>query len=110
MFEFKFPTVLLRGLCVHVCMCRKGRLRGRLGGIVGGAWRKREGTHSGNFHHLYSLVTVLYHCFISADDTQKDATTFAGARQRGGQSLVPIRRVCWHIQTLPCKYLEVEKD
>ena len=30
MFEFKFLAVLLQGLCVHVCMCGEGRLRGRV--------------------------------------------------------------------------------
>ena len=77
----KFSTVLLQGLCVHVCMCGEGRLRGRLGGIVGGARRKREGTHSCNFHNLYGLVTVLYRCFISADDPQRDGEPPVGIRQ-----------------------------
>ena len=43
MFEFKFPAVCYES-CVY--MCGKGKLRGRVGGLVGGARRKREGTFS----------------------------------------------------------------
>ena len=35
----KFPTVLLQGLYVHICMCGEGRLRGKLGREEPGGYR-----------------------------------------------------------------------
>ena len=54
---------------MHVCICGEGRAERQAGGIVGG---EERGDTPCNFHSQYSLVTVLYRCLISADDTQRD--------------------------------------